>query len=389
MNRIGKYYVYYVMVLKEYMTRIIGSHYPTEIINLIILSVYEPIKISCGMDYTILHYDKIYTCGNNKGGRLGVGHEERVTSIPEEIVFPERIKSVHCGAEHRVALTFNPKKLYVWGKNNYDQLGFRWLGKIMSPHELHFRKPIVTVSCGYHHTIALTNISRILYVWGCNQKGQLGLGHTKKNASPQELILDEKIVSVSCGGYHSVALTCFPCMLYVWGLNYSGQLGLGNRTSYDSPRGLLLDEPTVSVSCGESHTMALIDTGELYYWGCNGNFQLGTESFGNYSPTKLSLCEPIKSIGCGGSFTIALTLSGKLYGWGANERGQLGIWERCNIRKPRELNLSVPIESVECGIYNVFALTKKGDIWVWGGNKNYELCLGYNKHQDTPTKLKF
>ncbi|HLX54622.1 MAG TPA: RCC1 domain-containing protein, partial [Aquella sp.] len=101
-------YIYYVLVLKEYMTQIFGNHYPTEIIRLIILSVYEPIKISCGLDYTIFHHDKIYTCGNNINGKLGLGHENDVT-VPEEILFPEKIKSIHCGAYHSIALTLrNP-----------------------------------------------------------------------------------------------------------------------------------------------------------------------------------------------------------------------------------------------------------------------------------------
>ena len=388
--KLGKHYIYYVLVLKEYMVRVIGNHYPTEIIILIILSAYEPIKIGCGLDYTILHYDKIYICGNNRGGRLGLDHEERIR-VPEEIIFSERIKSVHCGAEHRIALTYNPNKLYAWGKNDHCQLGFRHVGKIINSYELHFHKQIMDISCGYYHTIALTNISNILYVWGCNETGQLGIGHNRNNYMPRELILNESIVSVSCGGRHTIALTKIPNKIYVWGLNDAGQLGLGHYGrnyefygGYNSPQELLLNGSIISVNCGEFHTTALLDMGELYVWGSGLKYN-------ECRPTKINLSEPIKSVDCGSAFTIVLTISGKLYGWGINDEGQLGLGNRIarRDRDPQEIVLSEPIESISCGISHVFASTKNGNIWVWGNNKNHQLCLGHNKHRDIPTKLKF
>lgn len=47
-------YTYYIFILKAYLEKNIGIHYPREIIKLIIMINYAHIKISCGMNHTIL-----------------------------------------------------------------------------------------------------------------------------------------------------------------------------------------------------------------------------------------------------------------------------------------------------------------------------------------------
>ncbi len=58
----------YICILKEYLKTIIGEHYPIEIIELIIMADYQPIKINCGWYHTTLISDKTYIWGNNDYG---------------------------------------------------------------------------------------------------------------------------------------------------------------------------------------------------------------------------------------------------------------------------------------------------------------------------------
>ena len=45
-----------------------------------------------------------------------------------------------------------------------------------------------------------------MVVWGSNSEGQLGL-ETQHQLSPEPLQLDQLVVAVACGYYHTLALT--------------------------------------------------------------------------------------------------------------------------------------------------------------------------------------
>lgn len=47
-------------------------------------------------------------------------------------------------------------------------------------------KHIVSITCGKHHTVAVIKLDTV-YVWGGNEWGQLGLGDTKNRNTPRKL----------------------------------------------------------------------------------------------------------------------------------------------------------------------------------------------------------
>ena len=70
MIQLRKKYIYFIFILKEYMLRLIGMNYSKEIIMLIIMFIYKPTQISCGLNHNILLSDKIYVWGRNDYGQL-------------------------------------------------------------------------------------------------------------------------------------------------------------------------------------------------------------------------------------------------------------------------------------------------------------------------------
>lgn len=62
------------------------------------------------------------------------------------------------------------------------------------------------VTCGKHHTIALTENG--VYSWGSNKFGQLGIGDVNQSAYPRmiETLYCRRIVNVAAGQYHSLAV---------------------------------------------------------------------------------------------------------------------------------------------------------------------------------------
>lgn len=344
-------YIYYIFVLKECIEKIIGIHYPMEIIALIIMSIYKHKQISCGSYHTILLSDKIYVWGDNWYGQLGLG-DRKGCSSPTELCLREKIKLISCGWRHTIALTYVPNKLYVWGANIRGELGLGHTQNRISPTELVLPMAIRSVHCGGCYTIALTTILNKLYVWGDNEFGQLGVvicnGQTKQS-SPQELIFSEQVIAISCGGYHNIALA-YSNKIYTWGSNDNGQLGLGNYNNKYTPTKLNFHKSIQSVNCGFSHTVVLTTTNEIYVWGRNCEGQLGcTKQMAN-SPKKLNFDKLITSIHCSTSHTFVLTNIGECY--------------MSHVYMPRIYVFHEPIVSINCNKKYIIILTKTEKVYT-------------------------
>lgn len=77
----------------------------------------------------------------------------------------------------------------------------------------------------------------MLYTWGRNRFGQLGLGDEEDVCLPtlvKGVLHRIKVDSVSCGWQHTLALTPNG-FVFGWGLNVFGQLGLGDFVDRSEP----------------------------------------------------------------------------------------------------------------------------------------------------------
>ena len=120
-----------------------------------------------------------------------------------------------------------------------------------------------------------------LYMFGLNTSGQLGLGDTTNRSIPVQVGTDTNWSTASCG-LHSVAIKT-DGTLWSWGTNAYGQLGLGNTTNISSPVQVGTDTDWESVSCDGSSTLALKTDGTLWAWGRNTSGQLGLGNTTNRS----------------------------------------------------------------------------------------------------------
>ncbi|GMF33731.1 unnamed protein product [Phytophthora lilii] len=115
-----------------------------------------------------------------------------------------------------------------------------------------------------------------LYVWGHNNSQQLGLDVADKEVfelRPVRALRGEVIVGFSAGERHSLAVNEFG-QVFAWGRGREGQLGLGDVAGVASavplPRrvgGALAGQLVAKVSCGESHSLALTVSGDVFMWG--------------------------------------------------------------------------------------------------------------------------
>jgi alpha-tubulin suppressor-like RCC1 family protein len=140
-------------------------------------------------------------------------------------------------------------------------------------------KSVVAISAGANHSLALCSDGTVV-AWGNNDLGQLGSDSYNSNSRSIEPVavtasglLSKRVLAVSAGSFHSIAL-CSDGTLAAWGNNFDGQLGNNSNTRSFVPvkvtaTGVLSGKTVVSVSAGNSHSLALCSDGTLAAWGQN------------------------------------------------------------------------------------------------------------------------
>lgn len=205
-----------------------------------------------------------------------------------------------------------------------------------------------------------------------NDCGQLGLDHTQHQHTPQlvDALTSQTITKVACGLYHTIATTTGGDV-YSVGKNDYGQLGLGHARNVKVPNMVKIsfgesDEKVVAVSCGYYHTVAITEKGKLITWGQNDYGQLGIGSKDHKNSPQyvpLPLASKIKATSCGCYHTLLLLSNGRVMVFGRNNKGQLGASSRT--LPSADLPLPIPsnalanddVVRVAAGFYSSYILT--------------------------------
>ncbi len=201
---------------------------------------------------------------------------------------------------------------------------------------------VVQIVCGRGHSLVLTK-SGELYGFGYNKGGQIGCGNTRNQFTPINIngFNNEKIVSIACGGGHSLVLTNIG-QVYSWGSNSFGQLGLGNSAIQDRPKRIDLnsDQVVKSISCGWDHCLLLTTDGDIYGFGLNSFGQLGIGNKTNQSnPVKIIGSQKFKEVTCYHSshISVAKGVDDYFYVWGKCEKESFSTSNKTNSKSIHEL----------------------------------------------------
>lgn len=259
------------------------------------------------------------------------------------------------------------------------------------------------VATGYSHSCAVTGAGAV-YCWGANWWGQLGteqVGHDQHPVNrPVRVELPDGIsfVQVTAEQHHSCALSEGGVM-YCWGLNQAGELGVGSMDAHDKP--VEVDGPwsvpVTAMDAATSHTCVVTSDGEAYCWGSNFFGQLGdgigdhgltcpsSPVPGDCSPSPVKVVRPdgelFVAITAGATHSCALTQSGRSYCWGSDRYGSLGegpgdpvcsvghgTSESCSTLPLRvALPAKVALASVVAGNPHTCGHTTAGAVYCWGG----------------------
>ena len=344
--------------------------------------------------------------GSNKFGQAGSANKETRPNLVNLEKFCEQIA---CGSSHCVAITRG--MLYSWGYGAQSQLGRSHNEDVqhaaaedaeaeggeggvpgegdaadsVTAEQYFSCKPGIvllgggkkarSLACGSDHTLVVDDQGDV-WTWGMGNYGNLGHGDTLDKARPTavKMLHGSATIMVAGGAKHSMCVTS-QGKVFVWGHGDNGRLGNGAK------RGTLVPEflhtmshiHVVQVACGEAHSAAISDRGQLYTWGAGSYGRLGHgEEYDAMTPLQVQALakQPVTSVSLGAFHTLAVTYDNKLLSWGGGQYGKLGHGDTRNRPLPEVVKALVGQKVTLCaaGVCHSMACTLRGTVYSWGSN---------------------
>lgn len=285
--------------------------------------------------------------------------------------------------------------LWFWGRNNYGEYGDTSFVESWVPIQVGTQNNWTDIACGGIHVVALKSDST-LWSWGSNYWGQLGHGHITWIGFPQQIGSDHDWVEIESGGLHSAAIKSNGT-LWMWGSNEFGQLGIGTNSVVLNPVQVDAAQNWRQISLGGNHSLGFREEGSelvLYAWGSNYAGQLGLgHNTDSYVPTPVLLAANQelhwKSISAGFAFSTAVAKDSTAWSWGFNGNGQLATGDNVNKNLVTQINYLANWKNIIAGPACCYAQLYDSSTYAWGFNSYGMLSLGTTQTQFQPTPCFF
>ncbi len=372
----------------------------------------SPNQVCAGSDHTLIidEKGKLFGFGSDEYGQLGLGGVELSVSL-QKIPMPSKVKFSQISAAYSHSLALSEEgEVYVFGKNEHGQLGLGHKNEVVTPTLVEIA-PCQQISAGNEHSLLL--IDNTVYVFGKNDHGQLGLGHTNEVAIPTKLSMpfDVQIRQVVAAADYSLIL-CEGNLLFAFGNNDRGQLGLGHTKQQLFPTMV----PTIpgairQIACGLYHNLILYEGGRLYSFGGNAFGQLGSGHInGVLSPqliAKFSEAKPCQIV-VRANQSFVKCEDNSVYSFGANCFGELGHEEnkaeesenseglkfqfKANHLTPKRISAlsdgDIAVKEIIPGVARTLVLSPENQLYGFGYNQ-YSRLLGsdFPEYQLIPRKM--
>lgn len=383
---------------------------------------------------------EIYVWGENKYGQLGLG-DVNIRHTPTLLDSSKlgnylSVKEIIFGTHHNMTIIVNTsigERIYVCGANNLGQLGIgnkthqlspvlfdtSQFGEYVNIKEIHFDSANKDATFNSYAILSTSKDGDKIFVWGSNDKGQLGLGDTGTVVRPTLFDTTQfgsyKNIRKFVIGYVSYAIIevrGYIEKLFTWGDGSLGQMGLGSLVGSNAPvelKSTIFNEAIIKSVESTNYNMFMVLTrkgvDELYAWGSNNMNQIGNGKIDTQlTPYKIPQSDlggaaQINDINISNSVAVQVRTNGidSTYVWGYNHVGQLGLGDTISRAKPTLFDTSKFTNFIE--IYDwsfnskykysdsVFAYVKTTDgdkLFTWGNNKEGQLGQNSNIDQSSP-----
>jgi len=250
-------------------------------------------------------------------------------------------------------------------------------------------------------TFTLDTNPGILWTWGNNARGQLGIGTNLNNSTPTRVGENSLWLAASSGSNYMLAVRS-DGTLWAWGDNTYCQLGLGDSYSCDSssyvssPVQVGTDADWAMPVAGISHSLAVKKDGTLWTWGNNEKGQLGVNQDGGFANTPREVYGggTWRSAAAGIDFSVGIKMDGTIWTWGNNyANGTLGMGGWYEIFPGSysyaiyQVNVPTLLDSckdVSAGARYVMCISTDGSLRAWGNGVAGPLQVGTDTDWSVP-----
>jgi len=211
--------------------------------------------------------------------------------------------------EHSLALDATGA-VWAWGRNQRGQLGDGTFEDRAVPVRVANLSGVIAVATEgvAGHSLALRSDGTV-WAWGQNNLGQVGDGTSTDRAVPVQVPGLTGIVAIAVNGWQASYALAGDGTLWSWGSNVAGQLGdasapyLGRSTPGPVPN----LAQVIGIVAGDTHALAKTADGRLWSWGLNYAGQLGLGDLATRSsPTAIAEVSGVTAFFAGGDSSAVL-----------------------------------------------------------------------------------
>ncbi|MCL1884157.1 MAG: hypothetical protein FWF81_10470 [Defluviitaleaceae bacterium] len=236
------------------------------------------------------------------------------------------------------------------------------------------------IAGGSGHSVAVCSRG-LVWTWGANGSGQLGIGSNQDSRTPVLVHNLYDVAAVAAGSLYTLALRN-DGTVWSWGNNGSGALGNGTTISSTTPIQVYNLSNVISIAAGSTHNLALRNDGTVWAWG-NGHFgRLGDgTSTSHRTPIQVTNLDSIIAIAAADTHSVALRSDGTVWIWGRNNVGQLGNETTGDSFVPIQVQNLGHVVAIAAGAPGIdgdhtMALLRDGTVRTWGRNTSRQLGDG-------------
>eukprot|EP00727_Mastigamoeba_balamuthi_P008199 m51a1_g400 hypothetical protein (534) ;mRNA; r:719405-722338 len=231
--------------------------------------------------------------------------------------------------------------------------------------------------------IASVPAASVVLMCGNNALGSLGVGPSKLLADRSSLVpipafppRGLHVVQVSCGNKFTLAVL-ESGELYWWGDNQNGTLFPAVAVA---PTLLQVPRKVSRVFAGLNRIAFTTDGGDLFAWGFNANGELGLgDTRARSVPTEVGFFKyqgaQLSDLCFGGYHSVALTTTGAVFTWGRNDYGQLGHGDKTARSTPAAVSAIAGVAHIAAGSSHTAVITEEGAVLTWGANGSGQLGI--------------
>jgi len=240
-----------------------------------------------GYTFVIDSNRDVYATGYNGEGQLGLGnYTSRNTFAQVPGIKADDIILSH-GSNYSSSYIIDGSTLYSTGDNNVGQLGLGDFARRNTFTAAAIRVKTVSVSGHRNASVVCLQTDGKVRVWGRNDRGQLGLGHTINSFWPITLTAagNDVVKAITHDTYAFTAILKADGTIYTCGYNGHGQLGVGDTTDRNALTKIVMDNniqfKDIALFGLDGGTQLIAIDQDNGMWGCgyNTDWSLGL----NYS----------------------------------------------------------------------------------------------------------